>query len=117
LKYVTPTGEAADADAAAPPTAGADKGFSAISNVFGLKIAPMAETSNRNTCAPAAVIPARAPLRRLVNTRPFGSAPDQYLRTTGRLTAEETDEVAQLIEMAATTRVGRTRTGERPSRS
>ena len=42
----------------------------------------MANTSNRNTCAPAAVIPARAPRRRLVNARPFGSAPDQYLHPT-----------------------------------
>jgi hypothetical protein len=40
----------------------------------------MAETSNRKTCAPAAIIPARAPRRRLVNPKPSGSASDQYLR-------------------------------------
>jgi hypothetical protein len=39
--------------------------FSATSSAFGLKIAPMAETNNRNTCAPAAIVPARAPRIRL----------------------------------------------------
>ena len=58
--------------------------FSAISSAFGLKIAPMAKTSNRNTCAAAAIIPARAPRRRLVNTKPSGSTPDQYLRLTSQ---------------------------------
>jgi hypothetical protein len=57
--------------------------FSAISSAFGLKIAPMAKTSNRNTCAPAAIIPARAPRWRLVNAELFGSTPDQYLRPAG----------------------------------
>jgi hypothetical protein len=40
----------------------------------------MAKTSNRNTCAPAAIIPARAPRRRLVNAKPSGSTPDRYMQ-------------------------------------
>jgi hypothetical protein len=44
--------EAADAAAAAQPTAAADKGSSEIGSAFDLKIAAMAKTSNRNTCAP-----------------------------------------------------------------
>jgi hypothetical protein len=47
----------------------------------------MAKTGNRNTCAPAAIISARAPRRRLVNAKPSGSTPDQYLRPE-----ERTDE-------------------------
>jgi hypothetical protein len=39
----------------------------------------MAKISNRNTCTPAAVIPARAPRWRLVNAI---NAPDRYLRPT-----------------------------------
>jgi len=42
----------------------------------------MAKTSNHNTCAPAAIIPARARRRRLVNAKPSGSPPDQYVRPT-----------------------------------
>jgi hypothetical protein len=42
-------------------------GGSPDNSAFGLKIAPMAKISNRNTCAPTAIIPARAPRRRLVN--------------------------------------------------
>jgi hypothetical protein len=37
----------------------------------------MAKTSNRNTCAPAATVPARAPRRRLVNAELSGSTLDQ----------------------------------------
>ena len=74
--------EAADADAAAPLTTGADKGFRDWQRL-GLKIAPMAKTSNRNTCAPATIIPASAPRRRRVNAKPSRWTPEQYLRPTG----------------------------------
>ena len=37
------------------------EGFSAINSALGLKIAAMANTRNRNICAPPALIPARAP--------------------------------------------------------
>jgi hypothetical protein len=58
--------------------------FSAISSDFGLKVAAMAKISNRNTCAPAAVIPARAPHPRLVNAKPSGSvfAPNRPSRSS-----------------------------------
>jgi hypothetical protein len=52
----------------------------------------MAKTSNRNTCAPAAIIPARATRRRLVNAKPSGSTPDQYLRPTGLFSARFNNE-------------------------
>jgi hypothetical protein len=44
--------EAADAAAAAQPTAAADKGFPRLAAPSARKIAAMAKTSNRNTCAP-----------------------------------------------------------------
>ena len=59
--------------------------FSAIGIAFGLKIAPMAKTSNRNTCTPAAIIPARAPRRRPINAKPSGSSGSVFAphKTTG----------------------------------
>ena len=57
----------------------------------------MAKVSNCNTCAPAAVIPARAPRRRLVNAKPPGQALDQYLRPTGpRIVAARPTTVAHI---------------------
>jgi hypothetical protein len=55
--------------------------FSAISSALGLKVAAMGNASSRNTCARAAIIPARAPRRRLVNAKP----PDQLRISTSAL--------------------------------
>jgi hypothetical protein len=78
-------------------------------NVFGPR---MAETSNRNTCAPNPIHPARAPRRRLVNAMPSGSAPHQYLRPTG---LEAADYGHDIVLWAGAVTALRARRGEAAS--